>query len=446
MAGLNLSGKLVERIYWLIKLRWIAVVGVSLATFFTANFLNIPIPAVPLYSIAVLLGAYNLLFRIYLNRINKLSPANLPLINNHIANAQISLDLASLATLIHFSGGIENPFIFYFIFHMIIASILLSRRASFLQATFAVSLLLSMTTLEYFGILPHYYLQKFMPYTLYNNYLYVFGTSFVFTSTLYIAVYMATSISSRLRERERSLQEANRLLNEKDRVKSEYVLRVTHDIKEDLAAIESCIDPVSEAITRPLNNKQTDLLQRAKQRTQRLIFFIRALLEITRIKLTRGLKLEEFFLPAVVQGLSDNIKIRAKAKKISYTVRVEPSIGKITGVRVYIEEAIFNLLANSLKYTPEGGRVRLEIKDKKQSVLIKIDDSGIGIPENELPHIFEEFYRAANARRMERQGTGLGLAIVKQIIEMHKGKTWVESEEGRGATFFIELPKQPRII
>src|SRR3989338_8818627 len=211
---------LIERIYWLIKLRWIGITGVVFTVLFAKHILNAPLNNISLSSIAAFLAIYNLVFILYLRRLEKNKPAQLILIANRIANIQIALDLLSLTMLIHFSGGIENPFIFYFIFHMIIASILLSRKASFLQATFAAFLFGSVAALEYFGILHHYCVEGFLGYDLHENPMYIAGISSVFISTLYIAVYMATSISVELREREASLKEANRLLEEKDRVKS----------------------------------------------------------------------------------------------------------------------------------------------------------------------------------------------------------------------------------
>jgi len=150
-------------------------------------------------------------------------------------------------------------------------------------------LLCSVIALEYFGVIPHYHLNGFISEAAYKNPLYVSGIYFVFVSTIYIACYMATSISLRLRLKEKNLEEANKLLLEKDRAKSEYVLRVSHDIKEHLAAIEGCIDPVTEGITGKLNDRQTDLLKRASIRTDKLLSFVRALLEISRILAQGGL-------------------------------------------------------------------------------------------------------------------------------------------------------------
>jgi len=427
-----------ERLYWLIRLRWIAVAGVFLTVFLVGHVLGFSLPVAPLYATTAALAVYNLANLLLLRSVRGRESF---VILNRIANGQIALDLLSLVILIHFSGGIENPFLFYFIFHMIIASILLNRRASFLQATFAAALFFTVVIAEYLDILPHYCVKGFMAYDQQHNLIYITGISFVFVSTLYIAVYMATSISKRLKQREKVLEEANLQLEEKDRIKSEYVLRVSHGIKEHLSAIQGCLEPVAGGITGELNAKQFDLVQRAAQRTAKLMAFVVALLQITRIKLYKEMKMEYFSLKDSVDEAVNYTSSKAKAKFISVSFTIDAGIDKIRAAKEYIQETLTNLLVNSIKYTPRNGRVDIMIRNKGSSVLIEIADTGIGIPKNELPRIFEEFYRASNAKDVERDGTGLGLSIAKHVIEMHNGKIWVESEEGKGSKFSIELPK-----
>lgn len=438
MRGFDPGKDLLERNHWLIRLRWIALVGVSATIFFASRVLKLSLALTPLYAIAASLAAYNLILLIIVSRIKKTeSPAAI----NRITNAQISVDLLCLTGLLHFSGGVENPFAFYFVFHMIIAGILLSRRASFLQATFTVLLFCAMAASEYSGIFPHHGLGKFSGQDLYNNFIYVSGVSFVFISAIYIAVYMATSISQRLREREKILEETNTLLKKQDLLKSEYVLRVSHDIKEHLAAIQGCLEPVAGGITGKLNPKQLDLVQRAVHRTAKLMFFVKALLEITRIKLTKEVKMGYFYFQDVLSEAIVYIASKAEDKNITLNSVVEHSIDRIYGAQEYIQETIVNILANAVKYTPCNGKIDIRVTDRGNEILIQIKDTGIGIPEDELPKIFDEFFRASNAKEVEKDGTGLGLSIARQVIERHNGKIWVESVQGKGSTFHIELPK-----
>ena len=218
--------RLLKRAYWLIKLRWIAIVFVGAATYVSSNFLEIELQDAALYSIAILLALYNITIFLLLNhhakKGNEVSQAAV----KKIINIQISTDLLILTVLLHFSGGIENPFVFYFIFHMIIASILLS----------------------------------------------------------------------------------------------------------------------------------------------------------------------------------------------------------------------FSLL-NAIRYTPEKGTVTIDAKNGKDCAVIEMADTGIGIPADEINDVFDEFFRARNARKVHRDGTGLGLSIAKYIVERHGGKMWVDSIKDTGTKFWITLPK-----
>jgi signal transduction histidine kinase len=172
------------------------------------------------------------------------------------------------------------------------------------------------------------------------------------------------------------------------------------------------------------------------------MFFVKALLEITRIKLSKKMETGIFSLRKTAENAVSFVEARARDKNIKLTWTVAPGVEEITGAQVYIEETIANFLANSIKYTPEGGSVDLMVGDAGASVLIRVSDTGIGIPKDDLPHIFEEFYRAKNAKAVEKTGTGLGLAIAKEVAERHNGSIWVESKEGKGSRFYFSLPKQ----
>lgn len=429
--------KQVEQVFWLTRLRWVAVLGVFATLFTVSRFFQVPLEVRPLYSVAVFLAVYNGLFAWL---IAFLQGRRFYKTMKLIANLQIFLDLTCLAFLIHFSGGIENPFYFYFIFHIIIAGILLSRRETFILATYAVLIFLLIVLGEQRGFLHHYCLPGIFKTSLHENFIYVLGVSFVFVSTMYIATYLTTSISNRLRERERSLTRANELLAEKDRIKSEYVLRVTHDLKEDLAAIHTCIEPVQKGITGSLNDEQTNLLGRAKERSKQLIVYVDALLEITRLKLTEKLEMVEFSVEDLIREIADSIAPMAQHRHMIFEVQMTPGIPCLKGVRIYIQEALLNILKNSLKYTLEGGKITLQVQSDGQQLWVKVTDTGIGIPPEDLPKVFTEFYRARNAKALYKKGTGLGLSIARKIVEMHRGEIGIESKLGEGACVSLAIP------
>lgn len=440
MQGLLKSTSLVQRAYWLIRLRWVAIAALAAAAFGASEFMGVSLPVARLYTIAAVVLLYNLglyeLLRYWTQGGKEPSDARI----GGILAMQISTDLFILTAILHFSGGIENPFLLFFAFHMIIASILRSRRQSYMQATLAVILFGGLVVLEAIEGLPHYSLKGFAGHGLYRDGRYVLGTLFVFSVTLYLIVYMTTSISEQLSRHQEALERANAQLREKDKVKNEYVLRVTHDIKGHLAAVLGSLDVISGEMLGPLNAGQRDFVSRAYRRTTSCLEFIGALLKLTRMKLTGRLEAEQFSLRKCVLNALSLVQSRAGDKSIALAHRMDPDIEMIWGESVLIEDTIANILLNAVKYTPQGGRVDLEVKRDHDFVQIRVADTGIGVPESALPRLFEEFYRADNARATERDGTGLGLAFAKQVVERHGGQIWFQDNPGGGSVFTFTLP------
>jgi len=441
MANSNPPKAPLERLYWIVRLRWVAV---ALLVFLASINSYIKKPFLPydvLFYISLAVSSYNLFFMFVLNKLRPREEEDIFLVTNRLANFQISLDLLCMTLVLHFSGGIDSPFVFYLIFPVIIASILLPKRSAYLQISFAVIIFLAMILLEYSGKLYHYSFESFVISRHYDDIKHITGFALPFIAALYIAGYMMMTITSRLKRRERVLQQTNKLLREKDLLKDQYVMRITHDIKGHLAAIQSCIQPITRGIVGSLDGDQEDLLKRAEGRAEKLLNFIKALLDITRIKLKKELSYEEFLLKDMLTETFHQVASFAVERNISLKSQIKAGITTLTGEREFIQESIFNILMNCIKYTPEGGEVSLDVKDAADSIIMEFQDTGMGIPKEDLSKVFEEFYRAPNAKEAITDGTGLGLSIVKQIIGRHNGDVWVESEEGKGSKFTIILPK-----
>ena len=409
--------------------------------FITDNVLDVSIQSIPLYCSTTILILENITSLLLLKRLLKAGTATVFTSIRKIIHFQISVDLLILTILLHYSGGVENPFIVYFIFHMAIASTLLPVRESYLQATFAVCLLSLLTLLEYKGIMPHYCLEGFVTYGAHSNGFYVFGIIAVLASAFYLIVYMTSDISTQLRKQEEAYRQANIQLKQKDRIKDEYVLRVTHDIKSHLAAIQSCLEVLANRLVGSLNEQQTDFINRAYRRTWTVTHFVKTLLELTEMRLSNKMKMEVFSLKNSMLSALASVEAKAEDKLIALNSNIESSVDKLFGNQLSIEEVIVNLLLNAIKYTPANGTVEINAREDGDYVLVEVIDTGIGIPQEEMPKVFDEFYRATNARKIEKDGTGLGLSIAKQITERHGGKIWVESREGIGTKFSFTLPK-----
>jgi signal transduction histidine kinase len=244
-----------------------------------------------------------------------------------------------------------------------------------------------------------------------------------------------------LKKQEQALREANVQLKEKDRVKDEYVSRVTHDIKGHLSAIQSCLHIGTDKAFGTLNDKQADFLKRASKRTAQLTDFVKELLNLTKMRLSGEFETAPFSLPSTIEKSVTAAEQKANDKSITLTYNIDPSIDLITGNQFSINEVITNLLFNAVKYTPEGKTVHLEAKNNEDDIQLDFTDTGIGIPAGEITNVFDEFFRATNAKESAEEGTGLGLSIVKQIVERHGGQLSVTSDQGQGSTFTVILPK-----
>jgi len=130
----------------------------------------------------------------------------------------------------------------------------------------------------------------------------------------------------------------------------------------------------------------------------------------------------------------------AQKKAQALTLTLPDDLPTIKGNADYIERAVSNLIDNASKYTPDGGQIRVRANANGQSVTVEVSDNGIGIPQDDIPRIFERFYRVDRSRSREMGGTGLGLSIVKHVAQVHGGQIEVDSSPGQGSTFRLKLP------
>ncbi|MFA6922712.1 MAG: HAMP domain-containing sensor histidine kinase [Bacteroidales bacterium] len=426
-----------------IKVRWVAVLLLIVSAFIVKNILKINIQEVQIYFLSLILIILNFLFFFYKKSIIEENGKFIKKIKQLI-HFQVSSDLIILTLILHFSGGVENPFIIYYIFHMIIVSIIFSPKESYTQTCFALFLVGTLAFLECYSVIPHYKLIGFVDNNLYFDKFYLFTTGFVFVTTSIIVVALTNFIVSESRKNEEAYLKANEELNLKDILKNEYVLRVTHDIKGHLAAIKSCLDVVSDRnIAGSLNSIQEEFINRAGSRTGVLADFVKDILNITKKRLEKSNVKNEFVFKDVIDKTTSSINVNIKSKKINFITEIDKNINVIYGNSLLIEEMLINLLLNAIKYTPENGTVKLIVKNRIDDIIIEVSDNGIGIPEYETDRIFDEFFRASNVINDTSTGTGLGLSIVKQIVDDHNGKIWVESILGKGSKFTIILPKKP---
>jgi signal transduction histidine kinase len=427
----------VARMDWFIRVRWLAAAGVLAFVLVGRMTLRLDFQVTPFVVLAVCIALYNTCFLLLRRRTPPEGKWG-----DRFAFVQVGTDILVLTILMHFGGGIENPFVAFYMFHTIIAAILLPWWKVALQVLFASVCIASLAMAELTELVDHHHIEGLLPpnVELYSSWKFVTVSVVAIVATLWVAALLASSIAHRLHDREGQLEQANTALAEQDRIKSRYVMRVAHDLAEPAGMITSCLKLVTQGLTGPVSEKTLDMVQRAEDKSQYLGQLVKDLLSLSRIKAARKIPKTGVELPKIVKQVFEEQMPHVTEKNLTLEQKLPPVLPAVYGNADAIHELVGNLVANAVKYTLVGGRVELTASNTDDKVLVKVQDNGVGIPDDALPHIFEEFYRADNVRAEAVEGTGLGLSIVKQILNAHDGTISVESEQGKGTTFSFTVP------
>jgi signal transduction histidine kinase len=230
-------------------------------------------------------------------------------------------------------------------------------------------------------------------------------------------------------------------LEDADRARSQFVRMLTHEFRSPLSAVQSMLGLMEQGIVGTLTEKQLELVGRTKRRIQHLLAMVADLLDMAsgKMEMLRAEK-TQVDLGSLVAQVMDDLRGSAEAKGLSYQLEVDGEAVHVQGHHEGLERALTNLVSNAVKYTQQGGEVRVRVWSRGNQVVVEVADTGIGIPEDALPRMFSEFYRAKNAKATDEEGTGLGLVITKDVIEKHGGRIGIESKEGKGSVFTVILP------
>lgn len=604
------EAELVSSVAWLIRLRWLAGVGVLLASALVGVIFPFGIQQGPLYAIGIGILAYNLIFYLIERR---LMQASAPATSfDQLAKWQVGFDWLAMTLLIHFSGGIESPVLWFFIFHIVIASIFFPPRTAYLFALLAIGLVTGLTLLEYFGFITHLPISGLIGIPLYQSSAYVATVLLFFTSTSLITAYLASSIHERLRQREeeiieltRNLRRAtnrlealndgarlvgstlelpqvlNRLVEstalamgvracsirllditgrkldpvavyglskaylEKgpvdpednplarevlsgkvvnvpdapkspliqypeearqegirsmlsapltgkdgpigilrayavepnrfttddeqflaaiaaqgsiaienaiayhtietlDATKSQFIRTVTHELRSPVSVTQSLLKTLVAGYVGEVSKQQKEILGRAVRRIEFLQTLVDDLLDLATGKAEgKALEIREAVdLRMAIERVVERFRVSATEKELALEFAdLTPNQPFIIPATVDgLDRILDNLISNAIKYTPIGGKVTISLSGITDGAQVTVEDTGIGIPEDAMMHLFEEFYRAPNARALEQQGTGLGLVIVKDLVNRFSGRLTVHSTPDVGSRFTVFLP------
>ena len=226
-------------------------------------------------------------------------------------------------------------------------------------------------------------------------------------------------------------------LKELDRLKSDFIHTVSHDLRSPLTSILGYTELIER--TGPLNENQTEFLQRLQGSIQHITALVNDLLDLGRLEAGFDTRREIVHLESVLRYSLDMFDAQIKKKNIQLSTNITQNLRSIRANPIRIRQMMDNLIGNAIKYTTTDGSIRVGISMQEHQIILKVEDTGPGIPPEEQSHVFEKFYRATNAPEGV-EGSGLGLAIVKSIVDSHQGRVWVESILGKGSTFIVLLP------
>jgi two-component system NtrC family sensor kinase len=226
-------------------------------------------------------------------------------------------------------------------------------------------------------------------------------------------------------------------LKELDRIKTDFVNMVSHDLRSPLTAILGYVELIQRA--GEVSPQQMEFIERIRLSVNNITTLITDLLDLGRIEVGLDEEIESVPLSLIISDAVDGLGERIKKKDQNLKLEIEGKLPSVAGNPVQLRQMLENLLNNAVKYTPEGGSIRLAGFEEDGQVILQVADTGPGIPTKEQRRIFDRFYRASNVTK-DIQGTGLGLSIVKSIVDNHRGRIWVDSILGKGAVFTIVLP------
>ena len=235
-------------------------------------------------------------------------------------------------------------------------------------------------------------------------------------------------------------KKAEEKLQETMEIKSQFISTVSHELRTPLECMKEGIAIILDGVVGEINDRQKHFLDIAKRNVDRLAELINDVLDFQKLEAGEmQLNIQESDIDEVVEEVHKTMVSSAKKKGVDFYLQLVDNLPKARFDRDKIIQVLTNLISNAIKFTPEQGKVSVCVQHQRDDLVIRVSDTGMGIPKEALPKIFDRFYRVHRPDQ-QIQGTGLGLAIVKQIVMKHNGRIEVESEVDKGATFTIFLP------
>ena len=365
----------------------------------------------------------------------------------HLSLIQMILDLTALMILVYFTGLIESPLYMFFIFHMIIGSLVLPGYIVYLAAGVVSCIFALLTFLQRYNYLESHQISGLFLGNRLHTLTYDILFISIFAMMLFISVYIANKIAYQLYKREQQLRSSLERLNEAEIMKQKYTIGIVHEIKTPITAVHTILELIKNGYVGPISETVAQKIQRAELRTEEALQLIKNILNISKVRLLEIRLNDPIDLSEFITNIIDSLNeiVNQKSIQLNFTDK-RTVVRPIISDKILLELVVSNVVSNAIKYVESNGRIEISIDDKNDKFYFEVCDSGIGIPQKEINKIFEQFYRASNINKMIHEGSGMGLAIVKEIVEKLGGEIKVTSpsrlaQEGKpGTSFEILIP------
>jgi signal transduction histidine kinase len=411
---------------WLVNLRWLACCGLLFVIWLSSSGLELLTDPAPLYWAASFLALYNLLLHLFHDRLAALGSGKI----EGVLFAQISLDLCMLTWLLYHAGIAHNPFVYYYIFHIIIAGILLPARYAWIEATLASALAGGVMVLQQAGVIPEHPLAIPAPWP--DTPLILAGKIIALCTTLYFAAYFTHAVLGQVRRAESEIRQQDKLLD-----LGRLVSGIVHQIKNPLDGLKNCLHFLSRGEKDGDCSRYVGLMDEELDRIEQL---------------TERLQGYAAPRPVDIERVDVNARIREAIHLLEISrgrqVSVNLSMGEIPAARAdsfAVQEIILNLCRNALDAMPEGGTLKVcsYVVHHGTSRMVQIDviDTGPGISGRDKERVFDAFYTT----KPSQEGSGLGLWICRTLAVQMGAALKLESTPGRGSTFSLVLPVETSV-